>query len=103
MIAFDSPEATTLRAMKLSRSALEAIWFTALEEGRDSWAAWAGDKLAQYLAGAEMAALRFVRAASDGEIRQAQQFWAVFASFPASSAQTRICAAARSLRASLPI
>ena len=101
MISFDSPEATKLRAMQPSRSALEAIWFTALDEGRDTWAAWAGEQLAQHLAGAENVALRFVRAASDGETRQAQQIWTVLASFPASDTESRIVRAARDLRASM--
>lgn len=101
MISFDSPEATTLRALQPSRSALEAIWFTALQDRRDTWVGWAGEQLAQHLAGAEMAALRFVRAASDGETRQAQQIWTILSSFPASDIESRIVRAARDLRASM--
>ncbi|MES2915790.1 MAG: hypothetical protein V4753_11780 [Pseudomonadota bacterium] len=103
MIAFYSPEGAALRAMNPSRSAIAAIWFAALNEGHTSWAEWAGDELAPHAGWADTAALRFIQAVHDGDNRRAQQFWAVFASFPASSAQTRICAAARSLRASLPI
>jgi hypothetical protein len=89
MIAFYSPEGATFRAMKPSRSAIAAIWFTALNEDQAGWA--------------ETAALRFIQAVNDGDTRRAQQIWAVFASYPASAAQSRICDAARRLRATLPI
>jgi hypothetical protein len=103
MIAFDSPEGAHLRTLKPSRSAIAEIWFTALNEGQDGWAAWAGAELARQPGGAETAALRYIQAVSDGDRRRAQQFWAVFASYPASAAPGRICDAARTLRASLPI
>lgn len=103
MIAFYSPEGAALRALKPSRSAIAAIWFAALSGDQTGWADWAGEELAGLPGGADTAALRFIQAVNDGDTRRTQQFWAVFASYPTTDAQSRICAAARNLRASLPI
>jgi hypothetical protein len=103
MIAFYSPEGAALRALKPSRSAMAAIWFAALNGDQTGWADWASDELARLPGSAETAALRFIQAVNDGDTRRAQQFGALFASYPAAAAQSRICDAARTLRASLPI
>lgn len=103
MIAFYSPEGAALRAMKPSRSAIAAVWFTALNEAETGWAEWAGEELAALPGWAETAALRFIQAMNEADTRRAQQFWAVFASYPALAAKSRICDAARRLRTSLPI
>jgi hypothetical protein len=103
MIVFYSPEGAALRALKPSRSAIAAIWFAAINSDQTGWADWAGEELAGLPGGVEVAALRFIQAVNDGDKRRAQQFWTVFASYPAREAQSRICAAARNLRASLPI
>jgi hypothetical protein len=103
MIAFDSPEGAALRAMRLSRSAVAALWFTALNEGQDSWSSWASDTLAELPQGRETAALRFIQAASDGDVRRARQFWTILASYPQNGTQGRITRAAQALRASLPL
>jgi hypothetical protein len=102
MIAFYSPEGAALRALKPSRSAMAEIWFTALTEDQTPWADWASDELSRHPGWAETAALRFIQAVNDGDTRRMQQFWALFASYPASVAQSRICDAARALHASLP-
>lgn len=103
MIAFYSTEGAALRALKPSRSAIAAIWFTALNEDQAGWADWAGEELASVPGWAETAALRFIEAVNDVDTRRAQQLWAVFASYPASATQSRICDAARRLHASLTI
>jgi hypothetical protein len=107
MIAFHSPEGSTLRQLSLSRSALTAIWLVAFDEGNDSWLVWSGEMLAELLApagvGAEAAALHYVQAVSAGDTRRAQQLWAVLRSFPAAARAGRIAEVARTLQAQLPI
>jgi hypothetical protein len=101
MIAFDSPEGAALRGLTPSRSATLAIWVTALNEGNDSWANWARNALDTTAHDAELAALRFMQAAKDGDERAARQLWAVLASFPIDGADSRIILAARNLRPAL--
>lgn len=103
MIAFYSPEGAALCALKPSRSAIAAIWFAALSEDQTGWADWAAEELATQPGWADTAALRFIQAVNDGDTRRTQQFWTVFASYPALAVQSRICAAARKLHASLTI
>jgi hypothetical protein len=103
MIAFDSPEGATLRALDPSPRAIAALWFTALNEGQDGWAAWAAVELAGLPLGPEAAALRFLQAVSDGEARRMRQCWAILASYPIDGTQSRIIQSARKLRATLPI
>jgi hypothetical protein len=103
MIAFDSPEGATLRALEPSRSAVLWLWFAALSEGQDSWAAWAAEQCASAAQDAEITALRFLQAASDGNDRATRQLWSVLASFPTDGTDSKIILAARALRASLPV
>lgn len=102
MIAYFSPEGEALRALQPSRSAIAAIWFNAVDEGRGDWASWASDELATRLSGADLAAMKFVQAASDGDMRRAHQLWAVLGTIPADGPESRFLRAARDLRASLP-
>lgn len=102
MIAYFSPEAEALRALQPSHSAIAAIWFNAVDEGRGDWASWASDELARQLTGPSLVAMNFVQAASDGDIRRAQQLWAVLGTFPTEGPESRFVRAARDLRASLP-
>lgn len=103
MIAFDSPEGTRLRDIPLSRSAVTMIWLTAVDEGRGDWASWARDGLATQVSGADLAAMGFVQAAMNGEIRRAMQLWSILATFPADEQDSRMVRAAHDLRAALPI
>jgi hypothetical protein len=101
MIAFDSSDGATLRALKPSPSAVLALWFAALNEGQDPWAAWAVMQLEGQPPDAEIAALRFLHAASTGDHRAARQLWTILASFPIDGADSRIILAARNLRPAL--
>ena len=49
MIAFYSPEGTALRALQPSRSAIAAIWYQAVHDGRGDWVDWVRDELASGL------------------------------------------------------
>lgn len=102
MIAFYSPEGTALRALQPSRSAISAIWYQAVHDGRGDWVDWARDELAGQLGSADLAAMRFVEAAINGEVKRAQQLWTVLGSFPVSRTESNFVRAARELRASLP-
>ncbi len=96
MIAFDSLEGTRLRAMTLSRSALMSLWFTALNEGQESWGEWARQVAdADHPQDAATAALRFLQAAGEGDARRARQLWAVLMSFPIDQTDSKIIRAAR--------
>lgn len=102
MIAFDSPEGATLRALLPSKSAIQAIWLAALDRGTDAWALWARDALASVMPDADIVALRFLQAASDGDDRALRQLWAVLVSFPAPASVSPAVKAAQALRQSLP-
>ena len=102
MIAFDSLEGAMLRALNPSRSAVLSLWFAAVSEGKESWAAWAAEKAATSSHDAEFAALRFLQAAGDGNESAARQLWTILASFPITDMDSRIVLAARNLRSSLP-
>lgn len=102
MIAFDSPEGTLLRSLSPSVDAVVSLWFSALSEGQEEWASWAGN---QIQAGPEpdetIAALRFLQASADGDAKLARQLWAVLASFPIDDSESRIIQAARGIGQSL--
>lgn len=102
MIAFDSQEGEALRGLQPSRTAKLAIWNTALEQGCDDWAGWARDTLGAVSQDADLVALRFMQAVSDGNERAARQLFAVLQSFPQTEGESRIVTSARTLRASLP-
>jgi hypothetical protein len=102
MIAFESPEGETLRALKPSRSATLAIWLTALKDGTDNWAEWARAAVGTGAPDAEVTALRYIQAVLDGDIAAVHQFWAVLGSFPAEAGAGSAVRAARELRATLP-
>ena len=102
MIAFDSPEGIRLRAIGLSRSALMALWFTALNEGQDTWSAWALDLAkVNHPQDPTTIALRFLQASADGDAKLARQLWAVLASFPIDDSKSRIIQAAHGIGQSL--
>jgi hypothetical protein len=101
MIAFESPEGAVLRGLKPSRSATLAIWLAALETGRNDWADWARAALASASQDADLAALRFMQAVNDGDVKAARQLWTVLSSFPAESRTSRIYQAAQRLRSEL--
>lgn len=103
MIAFDSPEGAQLRALRPSQSATLSIWLVALDEGQEDWAHWAQDQLGGVGDSIEVIALRFMQAASDGDVMLARQMWVVLASCPIDGTDNRIIRAARNLRTSLPI
>lgn len=102
MIAFDSPEGAVLRGLNPSLSATLAIWLTALDEGGDDWARWARETLTSASQDADVAALRFMQAANEGDETAARQLWTVLCSFPAERKTGRIVQAAVQLRSELP-
>jgi hypothetical protein len=103
MIAFYSPEGSALRALQPSPSAIAAIWYQAVHDGRGDWVDWVRDELASQLGDADLAAIRFVEAAINGEVKRAQQLWTVLGSFPVSGRESHFVRAAREMRASLPV
>jgi hypothetical protein len=98
MIEFNSPEGNALRAMEVSGDALLSLWFTALKEGHDEWAAWAAEKAdAPGDADDRVLALRFLDAAGKGEAKQSRQLWAILKSCQNKNNKSRIVQAALEL------
>jgi hypothetical protein len=98
MIEFHSPEGQSLRAMEVSGDALLSLWFTALKEGHDEWAAWAAEKAdAPGNADDRVLALRFLDAAGKGEAKRSRQLWAILKSGQNNSNTSRIVHAALEL------
>lgn len=91
MVAFDSPVGETLRRMRVSRAALAAIWFDALNADQDAWADWARGELDRRFAGAPVVlALHFLQACKAGDPKRARQLWGVLGSVPLDGAECRI-------------
>ena len=91
MIAFDSPDGLELRAKRIPRAALMALWYCALNTRSTGWADWAEAKaMRQFPEDLIVLALRFLKALNEGDVRRSRLLWVVFSSYPVATSPSRI-------------